>query len=237
MRGSQNARERTEAITPKTRTKQNGAARTGTHSPLSVPRHRGSNPCLPAKQLATTYTPSLLRKNTGPRTTLSGRGDSSASTARAMSPCATYRPNMLNPHPPACLRSARRASHQGVPRAPSLAGQGLVHLQTENIQVQLIVLKRPRERQAQGIVDLISNGLPFGVMNIGDEAFMGRVALEAADAQIRAIEPDPAVRASANPAVTTKRQHVELPAGSRSVFKVTGDVGGISGQKSASSSC
>ena len=42
-------REPTEAVRPKTRTKQNGAARSDTHSPLSGPRYRGSNPCLPAK--------------------------------------------------------------------------------------------------------------------------------------------------------------------------------------------
>ena len=48
-RTHENGGEQTEAVTTKTRTKQSGLARTATHSPLSGPRYRGSNPCLPAK--------------------------------------------------------------------------------------------------------------------------------------------------------------------------------------------
>ena len=45
-----NGPKRTEAREVKTGGKQNGPERTGIRAPLSGPRYRGSNPCLPANQ-------------------------------------------------------------------------------------------------------------------------------------------------------------------------------------------
>ena len=45
-----NGPKRTEAREVKTGTKQNGPKRTGIQTPLSGPRYRGSNPCLPANK-------------------------------------------------------------------------------------------------------------------------------------------------------------------------------------------
>jgi hypothetical protein len=44
----QNRPEQTETLRVKTGAHQSGPKRTEAHSPLSGPRYRGSNPCLPA---------------------------------------------------------------------------------------------------------------------------------------------------------------------------------------------
>jgi hypothetical protein len=48
-RTDQNEREQIEALVARTGARRSGPEQTGTHSPLSGPRYRGSNPCLPAK--------------------------------------------------------------------------------------------------------------------------------------------------------------------------------------------
>jgi type II secretory pathway component PulJ len=47
----QNGPEQAEALGVKTGANQSGTKRTEAHSPLSRPRYRGSNPCLPANSL------------------------------------------------------------------------------------------------------------------------------------------------------------------------------------------
>jgi len=47
-RTNQNGREQTQAPEVRTGARRSGPEQTGTHSPLSGPRYRGSNPCLPA---------------------------------------------------------------------------------------------------------------------------------------------------------------------------------------------
>jgi len=51
-RTDQNGREQTETQRVKIGARRSGPEQTGTRSPLSGPRYRGSNPCLPAIRLA-----------------------------------------------------------------------------------------------------------------------------------------------------------------------------------------